>query len=463
MEASGGAGTWAHFAARLNVDPRRGVVYLSHLLEEREAWIEDELASGAFASSWSTVDDTGASLGEVREIEPSEWVQPEDEDEGAGDEGGDEDDDTEEDAVDWEADEGDWDAAATASSEAAARAPFRGRAWYPRLYAIVPVFKPRRRAVCLDNRGVASLCGNTPQPTRTLDELLARPHARARAGEVLDKTVVTNGVSVSVLYKLPGAPTSRRQVGGAVLSPRSAAASVPDGAVVRGLDPGVGDIWRVSPASGSHLRGTGFSQKQWRSDTHAEERLRETRAWCAPVLAAPGGPWERLREVSVKTSSLARFVAYAIVAQETRPAILAERMKRKWADAEFQAWRLGKRALARGASAYLAGSLEDGTLGVPTYVAYGNARWSGIRGRQAGPTTAARTAFDVAARAFQGGRHVVRDEDEFKTTQAHSACGGLMQDVYGPPTRAQRERAAAKAARPLPEGWTRPPARPLPA
>ena len=252
------------------------------------------------------------------------------------------------------------------------------------------------------------------------------------------------------------------RLGGPALSPASHVASLPRGGIVLGLDPGVLDIATVSAGADSHLSPRGFSQKQWRAETGAEARLAMTRRWCAD-LSKEGGAWERLRAVTPKTASITEFIDYLKVKVTVRPEIMTEKLKRKWADARFTAWSLGKRTLARAASSFLAGSLEDGSYGVPKLIAYGNAKWGGIRGRKAGPTTATREAFFVAARSFRGGRHRIVDVDEWRTTLTHSSCGHHLQQVYAPPTKAQVKRHADKAARPVPDGWQRPPPRPLPA
>ena len=475
-EVNLGNGTWAAFARRLNLCPQRGVCYLWHLLQEREAWIEQELGVAAVwgDAGWSVrLDDGSRGADMIRDVDPSAWLVEDVDD--AEDEDDVEDVDFDSDALvaDDDADDEDDDAGEPPSSAVAGQEQreFRGRAWYPKLFSLVPVAKTRRRFVRIDEKVCKKALGCS------IDEWITRPPPRSRKGELLGDSVVTDGYYIGVVYKVPGYAPSRKTRP----PPPPVAAPVLLGTRVVGIDPGTRNIAyfyeTLAPCEGGseesaeRSRSGGLGREQWRNATGAEGRLSQTTAWCADLRAA-GGAFSLLATVTAKTASLDRFVAYARVSQSVRAAVLEERMKARWAHSTFKAWSRGTRCLARWWSAVFAGRLDDGTFGARVIVGYGDATFPASgKGRKSAPTTAMRKAAVTAAAAFQGALHATPLVSEYGSTKYCSRCRCTLAAVMAAPSAAQvrsYERKVARSQQPcatMPWGLTRappPPPRPLP-
>jgi len=169
-----------------------------------------------------------------------------------------------------------------------------------------------------------------------------------------------------------------------------------------------------------------FTRKQWRDDCHAERRLSRAARWCKNLerehasLSAPG--------ISPKTASLENFAEYMRVFDSTRHAILREKSKKRWGNAEFRAWRAGKVSLSRFWGRVFTGTLEEGTYkdrGV--HLAYGSAKFSSAaRGSPAVPTTAAFKAAVKASHADLQAGHGVGPQSEFGSTADCPVCTGVQ-------------------------------------
>jgi len=207
---------------------------------------------------------------------------------------------------------------------------------------------------------------------------------------------------------------------------------------------------------------TGLSTREWRARRGDEARLEQTRGWCK-ALAAPGGAFCRLATVSRRTTSVEKFLAYCLIAhgaagvRGAHDDVLDERLKPRWARAAFRTWSLGQSILTSFWACIRAGRLEDGTYGVRPVIVYGSAAFAATgRGRHSSPTTTMRAACVAAC-----GAAWTRDADEHRSSKCCSACGCVLTRVESPTPYRVYAAAAAKAARELPFGWKRPPARPV--
>ena len=137
--------------------------------------------------------------------------------------------------------------------------------------------------------------------------------------------------------------------------------------------------------------------------------------------------------------------------------MLDERLKPRWARAAFRTWSLGDSILTAFWAGIRAGRLEDGTYGVRPVILYGKADFAATgKGRHSSPTTTMRAACVAAC-----GAAWVRDADEHRSTKCCSACSCVLARIEAPTPYRIYAAAAAKAARELPFGWKRPPARPV--
>ena len=292
----------------------------------------------------------------------------------------------------------------------------------------------------------------------------------------------------------------------------AAAAAVPDRNV--GVDAGATYIVRTAeyvrdPDTGEYLRDArgervvrrdGLSRAEWASQTGQAERLARARAWCTE-LAAPGGAWSRLQAVSRNVPEWGHFLAYSRAAhgflapgaldwlwahEGALEAVFEEKLKPRWAHARFNSWSRNQSVLMSFWARIVRGRVEDGTAGRRPVLHYGDAAFNATgRGRPSAPTTAMHEACVAAC-----GARWVRKADEHRSTKCCARCGEVLEYVHGgggtvapggghprpspphppPPPRKvtaltpDRVYAAAarRAATPLPNGWQRPPPRPLP-
>jgi hypothetical protein len=308
---------------------------------------------------------------------------------------------------------------------------------------------------------------------------------RAHGATKFASSITTNGYSVSFPYQkaAPGGAAagdgSGAAVGGGKRRPAAAAAAAASGA-------GCGTAWRpdkrciavdagatviyalcetvVDPFTGVPREVTwALTRDEWRAQRGDHSRLAASRRWCAD-LAAEGGAFAALQAVTRKTASLERFLEYARAAHGAAgaqpgafAAVLAERLKPRWAHAAFRTWSRGHAVLEGFWARVCAGRLEDGTAGVAPVVLYGSAAFAATgRGRRSAPTTAARAACVTVC-----GARNVHDVDEHRTTKCCSWCDCVLDHVYAPTPLRVHLAAAARAEGGLPLGWRRPPAPPV--
>jgi hypothetical protein len=369
---------------------------------------------------------------------------------------------------------------------------FRGRAWFPRLYSLIPWLHAVRRSVRIDTTSSMILFG---VPLQSLFESLPDLPKGCR----LASSFVTNGYSISLPYlktrtaktrahaaTLNEAKRARKSGGGTDQAPAphvhfadtapapdiscaSPLASRPLSAQERVVAVDSGGTWIVMTLEKVidvvtgllRLRVIGLSTREWRALRGDDQRLATTSTWCAN-LAAPGGAFERLQSVSRKTGSIEKLRAYNLAAHgdgRGSPGayadVLHERLKPRWAQAAFRTWSRGHAILEGFWARIRSGRLEDGTYGLRPVILFGKVNFSASgRGRHSSPTTAMRKACVSIC-----GADWVRDANEHRSTKCCSGCHLVLDKVVAATPERIYAKAAGKAARPLPEGWTRPPAR----
>ena len=207
-----------------------------------------------------------------------------------------------------------------------------------------------------------------------------------------------------------------------------------------------------------------LSRNEWRARRKDEARHAKTRRWCAH-LARPGGEYDQLRTVTDKTTNLDALRAFCAVAHGTRAtgdgvfkAILDERLKPRWAHADFRTWTSGRSILHSFWADILKGDLQHGTAGRRVRVHYGNAKFSTVlRGHVPSPTCAMFTAcVDVI------GPDRVIEVSEHRTTRCCAECGEVLHRVMAPTPERVYDTAERRRNAPLPHGWQPWPARPIP-
>jgi hypothetical protein len=507
-------GTWAKFDACLQLHPRRAVLFRHFLARQRETWVEElvsqELRWGERLGDWDYI--SGPELNRVSGLDPSAVPDAEDalDDEWAIVEECEGHPDGDEDPSDWsnaavgdDADDAD-EAATVQAIAAAARAggkpPFRGKAFYPPLITVAPAASAIRRSChIIDASSLQAMGATLGEVFQSLPDF--------PKGAQLASSGVTNGYSVSFPYLRRQAPDKAQTRDGdgeeeelVSVSASSAraplAATTPADRIIVGgtsADPArpdepvisramlplsmqnriivvdSGGTWIymtleivLDPVTGlKRERVVGLSTREWRARRGDDKRLELTRKWCAH-LAAPGGAFERLAAVTRKTSSPAQFLAYCLVAhgdgrldRGALAEVLDERLKARWAHAAFRTWSKGHSILEGFWGGLRTGRLEDGTYGVRPLVLYGKVNFSATgKGRHSSPTTAARKACNTVC-----GNDWVRDANEHRSTKCCSGCHCVLDKVLALTPERIYAAAAAKAARPLPFGWVRPPAR----
>jgi hypothetical protein len=118
--------------------------------------------------------------------------------------------------------------------------------------------------------------------------------------------------------------------------------------------------------------------------------------------------------VTFHTASWMDVLNYAVVAQEVRGELLSELLKPRWAKQRFSAWRCKQRTLARWWGALAAGRLEDGTLGIPPTILFGDASFQASRGGVSTPTTGNYAAAARAATSSRGNIFSICEWGEWK-------------------------------------------------
>jgi len=185
---------------------------------------------------------------------------------------------------------------------------FRGKAWYPKLFALVPGAHAVRRSVRLCNGASNEIF------RRPLNQVLFNLPALPRHAEFA-ASILTNGFSLSLPYRLRPAPPTKEAAAAALAAGHPPPRVHPEDAQGRralaqhervvSVDAGNTFIVVVfervvDPFTGKEReRVYKLSTREWRAQRKDEERLAMSRAWCA-TLAAPGGAFPRLQAVSRK-------------------------------------------------------------------------------------------------------------------------------------------------------------------
>jgi hypothetical protein len=334
------------------------------------------------------------------------------------------------------------------------------------LFTITPFFQWKRRSISIDQMFIQGAgFNNTTQGDalaagHSLESHLDWPSAHTPQTDEHGSVCNTDGFSISFIFKRLALPPPTLPGLQAAVPP-----SPPS-------PPGFGFSFSGSSrhfktnAVRQHIQGTGYkphyrlvacdpgsqnisfcmeilengqeatytlTRKQWRHETHGEQRLARTSKWCAPfrTLASSGveaGAFVLLCAPGVcrKTSSLAQYLDYSDLSYRLRPIILEETMKYRWAQENFLHYQLRQRALSNFWARVKRGRAEDGTLSQNPMVAYGDAQFAtSMKGIMTAPTTAAYLAcVNVMGRA-----NVVLTT-EYRTSQCCSGCGGLLSNIY---------------------------------
>lgn len=302
-----------------------------------------------------------------------------------------------------------------------------------------------------------------------------------RPGESYGSSLVSNSVSVSVLYEREAKAKRAGTLADAAPDGSGGRAAALDGKVLKGLDAGATNIAMVTstsfhPLTGQPLEVTRtLTRKAWQSGCGDKERLATAYARSRRAgLMAPGGAWDLLRGTPRKTMHLADFERYLGAAHIAHPAMLEEKLKQWWARASFDRWIRNSSTLVGFYSGCFAGSLADGDLGQPTVLLYGDggsgANVSTGPGRQSSPSTGAERACLTAAgaRRPKGGPTPMYLSSEFRSTVlcgptgAEPGCWERLLPVYAlTPERVYRAQLARLARGQEAFGAARPPP-PLP-
>jgi len=472
-------GSWGSFARTLERHPRRAVYYRYSLLSEREAWVAELRAlqhqwPGARLTDARVLPNACEGYDAIVGIDPNAGEEEGGEHAADGDDGGGGGDDDDSGA------EGDFDGDSGEGGERdGARPPYRGKRWYPCLFALVPRARAVRRSARFSDDTSREIFG------RPLRGVLTEPPPLPR-GAAFGSSVTTNGFSVSFPYATRAAvaagaagPRRARSAAAARRAPAPPPPPAHDAPPVslagnRSVFVDTGMIWLaacvemvVDPNTGAQREARwGLTNKAWRAMRGDAERLVETRRWCA-ALAAPGGAFEALQAVTRCTTDADVFDAYCrnahgegAHAHGALQLVLDERLAPRWAHAAFRTWSKGHSILEGFWAGVRAGRVADGTAGVRPVIMYGDGDFAAtLRGTFSSPTTSLRRACVVAC-----GAGWVRPADEHRTSKCCSdpKCGGVLDRVAAATPQRIYAGAEARAAAALPPGFSRAPPRPIP-
>ena len=200
-------------------------------------------------------------------------------------------------------------------------------------------------------------------------------------------------------------------------------------------DPGARNIIQIGGAVYPHtldptqsqepvMRYTRVTAEQYRVLKHDKRRLERA------LLRTKGlqAEHDRLSKVSHKTASLDDFLDFAAVFSRVKRRILEEKLKPRWAREKFRAWRAIEVVLSTFTSGQFMGQLEDGNLGLPKSLGFGDAKFRhNAPGKKTTPTTAIEKAFVQSAKVIKGCE--VAPVNEFRTSIAAPCCTELLADV----------------------------------
>ena len=347
-----------------------------------------------------------------------------------------------------------------------------------------------RRSVSFSTTALQQMFGGArgllPQGfVRASDIIHASLLPRLKRGEEWGDSIVTDGTSVSLLFRKARVLEAEGQ-GGAEDLDLAANGGVPGWVAtehLKGIDAGATYIAVCTsrsyhPLTGEKVEYTQWlSRDEWRARCKDEERLREARHRCARAgLDAPGGAWSRLAAVTRKTASVGRFEDYLRAAADAHPDMFKEKLKGWWARNRYDRYLCNRAGLVGFYSRLLAGSLEHGDGGVRPVLVIGDMGVGrGVstgKGRKSTPSTAAEAACAIAcgARLSSQGNPCYRKGSEYRSTALHGkaaeggapACWARLEPVIAPtPERIYRQQAErAQAA--LPAQWAQRPTPPLP-
>jgi len=305
-----GAGvTRRDFGLWLYRNPHAALRVLHEVLKAQAAWIMSELGD---AGGVGTAEEVGR--------EETRGVGPPDPSRAAAAEAteGVEEEEEEEEEVDAEELEAEYEEAeyeemdeAWAGEEGEGEAaPFRGKAYFPRLFTLVPRFKNRRRSVRIADSDCPSIFTEVFNAPRSLAEVFVLP---PRRGCVPGDSIVSNGFSLSILYDVlvrpasspgaagaPGAPSPPgygRGAQAAAAHPPSPHARPPPARRAAGCLHAVEAQHRhgprrhcVEPLCAGGERVWKFTRAEWRERTHADRRIARTRGGGTPPCGSRGVP-----------------------------------------------------------------------------------------------------------------------------------------------------------------------------
>ena len=207
------------------------------------------------------------------------------------------------------------------------------------------------------------------------------------------------------------------------------------------FDPGATTtVTGIEPLPNGRFREWILSRDSWRNQTGADRRLAQARLWMRDLENNPA--YQASRLLSPKTSDLDEYIAWATLDTQTARMVLMNKLRPCWQNASFRSFQLRSSVINSFWARVKRGNLEDGTCGLPVFIAYGDARFpSSQRGRPAGPTNACyKSCVDTI-----GARSVFL-VDEHRTTKTCACCGERLQVVWHDhPSVFEAERAAARA------------------
>ena len=321
------------------------------------------------------------------------------------------------------------------------RPHWRGRSWYPGRFRLVPLPHLFARHIQLSNHACKQIFGG-----RTLDDIFVRP--RHPSGDKLGDSILTDGVSLCVVYKIRPVSTRQAARSKAITSSATNLSRIRNaygdfdidfgsthslGAFfthlrVRciGFDPGLISILSGrEPLADGSVRKWDLTFKEWENKTCALQRRRKAEHWMQESGLKENALYKAACALTSKTPIYNEFIAWAVADIKVTPVILIEKLKPRWANARFRSWQLRLKVLDDFWARVRAGDIKDKTAGIVPIIAYGDASFSSsMRGRRSGPTSA---AYKSCLRVL--GAENVFLTDEHLTTKTCACCGAPLQEI----------------------------------
>ena len=194
-----------------------------------------------------------------------------------------------------------------------------------------------------------------------------------------------------------------------------------------------------------------LTRDEWRNQRADDKRLVTSTKWCAYMSDG----FQQLKDVGLVryAGTIAGIVAFSRIAhgytadgapfEGVYHSLIRERLRPRWANAEFTTWTRGKSILHGFWSRIKRGKLNHSSAGITPKVLYGDGNFAASgRGRKSAPTTSMRKACVDVLREPN-----VKDVDEHRTTKVCSTCHRVLDSVLAPPPPRMQLAAAKKAAR----------------